>query len=359
MHTAAFCTVITRDHLANAKVLADRLRLFHDEPLYVLCVDELEGRVDTAQLPFHVIALDDVLPVDRKDMKFFYTAFELCNALKPWLHRWILAHTSHDRWIYLDADVLPFGSFAEAFANLEFAGILLTPQALTPPPPSLITPIETGTLIYGVYNAGFMAIRRCAEATRFLEWHAERLATLCFRGWRDVFVDQLWLNLAPIYFEGVRDWRHPGANVAPWNFYERTLARTGGGFTVNGKPLIFAHLSNWRYDTPQDWAHGWALAPGSDATILTEISGRYRDALAAAGHAESRTWPYGFGTFFNGKTITLPMRRSWYERLTAGKAPAGSPCDHPEWFRGPQYVEWKKFAPLAVKRFLRRSMASH
>lgn len=359
MNSPAFCTVITRDHLARARVLADRLRLFHGEPLYVLCVDDIAGRIDTADLPFHLVTLEDVLPADRADMKFFYTAFELCNALKPWLHRWILTHTAYDRWIYLDADILPFASFAEAFELLDFANILLTPQALTPPAPALAATIETGTLVYGVYNAGFLGIRRSAETARFLDWHAERLAMLCFRRWRDVFVDQLWLNLVPVYFGGVRDWRHPGANVGPWNFYERTLARIGDGFTVNGKPLLFAHLSNWRFDAPQEWARGWALASGSDATILAEIGGLYRDALAAAGHEEFRAWPYEFGSFPNRRTITLPMRRHWYERLLAGKAPAGSPFDHPEWFRGPQYVEWKKFMPLSIKRYLRRATASN
>jgi hypothetical protein len=191
-----------------------------------------------------------------------------------------------------------------------------------------------------------------------VDWFADRLATLCFGGWQDVFVDQLWLNLAPVYFAGVRDWRHPGANVGNWNLYERILARDGVGFTVDGQPLLFAHMSNWRFDAPEDWTLGRPLAPGSDAGVVAEIGRRYRDALATAGYEESRTWPYGFGTCTDGRPITLPMRRAWYERVMAGTVPAGSPFDHPEWFRGPRYVEWKRYVPLSVKRFLHRSMTS-
>jgi hypothetical protein len=140
--------------------------------------------------------------------------------------------------------------------------------------------------------------------------------------------------------------------------YERILARDGVGFTVDGQPLLFAHMSNWRFDAPEDWTLGRPLAPGSDAGVVAEIGRRYRDALATAGYEESRTWPYGFGTCTDGRPITLPMRRAWYERVMAGTVPAGSPFDHPEWFRGPRYVEWKRYVPLSVKRFLHRSMTS-
>lgn len=358
MASSAFATVITRDHLAHARVLAERLRRHHAEPLYVLCIDDLASRADTSDLPFRLVTLDEVLPADRRAMKFFYTAFELCNAGRPLLHRWLLGNTPHDRWLYLDADVFPMGPLDEAFDRLEFASILLTPHALSPAAPEHARSVETTFLKYGVYNSGFLGLRRCAEAARFVEWLADRLATLAFNGWQDVYVDQLWLNLAPVYFDGVKDWRHPGANVANWNFHERAVVRTGDDCTVNGRPLLFAHMSNWRFDAPADWTLGRPLAPGTDAGAIAWIGGRYRDALAAAGHEECRTWPYGFGTFTGGGPITLPMRRGWYGRCMAGSVPAGSPFDHPEWFRGPRYVDWKRFIPLSVKRFLHRSMSS-
>jgi len=357
MNSAAFATIITRDHLAHARVLAERLRAFHEEPLYVLCIDDLAGHAEASGLPFQVVSLAEVLPPQHRGMTFFYTAFELCNALKPWLLRWILATTTHGRCIYLDADVFPFASLADGLEELELASVLLTPHALSPPPaPAAV--LETTSLKYGVFNGGFVGVRACTEAMRFLDWQAARLTTLGFRGWRDVFVDQLWLNLAPVYFEGVKAWRHPGANVANWNLYERALSRAGDGYAVNGQPLVFAHMSNWRFDAPDDWTLGRPLAPGTDAALIAEIGRRYRDALAAAGYAESRRWPYGFGAFAGGRPITLPMRREWYERVMAGTAPAGSPFDHPEWFRGPRYVEWKRFVPLPVKRFIHKSITS-
>jgi len=358
MTSAAFATIITSDHLAQARVLADSLRRFHEEPIYALCVDDLPAHVDVASLPFRVVKLDDVLPAERRAMTFFYTAFELCSAVRPLLHRWLLDHTSHDRWLYLDADILPLAPCTEAFAELEFASLLLTPHVLSPPPVASARTLETLNLKYGVYNTGFLGVRRCTDAARCIDWLDSRLATLCFRGWQDVYVDQLWMNLAPVYFEGVRDWRHPGANVASWNLYERRLARTGAGLTANDRPLLFTHMSGWRFDAPEDWTLGRPLAPGTDPSILAEIGRDYRDALAAAGHEECRRRPYGHATFTNGRPVTPPMRRAWYERVMAGTAPAGSPFDHPEWFRGPQYVDWRRYVPLSVKRFLARSITS-
>jgi hypothetical protein len=353
MASAAFATVITRDHLAHARVLAERLRRFHDEPLYVLCIDDMSMHVDVAGLPFRLLTLDDVLPADRRNMVFFYSAFELCNALRPWLHRWLLEVTAHDRWVYLDADIMPWGPLDEAWKELDFASVLLTPHALSPPPPEHVE-LERINLRFGVYNSGFLGVRRCAEAARFIDWFADRLSTLCFSDWQDVFVDQLWLNFAPGYFADAKEWRHPGANIANWNYYERSIGRVGDGYTANGRPLLFTHMSSWAYETPETWAYGRPVAAEADRDILAEIGATYRDALAAAGHEVCRTWTYGFATFTDGHPITRPMRRGWYARCTGGTAPEGSPFDHPEWFRGPRYVDWRRCVPLPVKRLLRR-----
>lgn len=352
MSSAAFATVITRDHLAHARVLAERLGRCHDEPLYVVCIDDLPTHVDAAGLPFRLVTLDEVLPPDRRSMTFYYSAFELCCAVRPLLHRWLFDNTGHERWLYLDADILPCGSLADAWHELEFASVLLTPHALTPPPGGHVE-LETINLKYGIYNAGFVGIRRCTESGRFVDWLADRLATLCFSGWRDVFVDQLWLNFAPTYFGGVKDWRHPGANVANWNFYERGLGRSDAGYTANGRPLLFTHMSSWSYESPATWAEGRLVAAEADRVILADIGRSYREALAAAEHEVCRTWTYGFATFRDGRPVSRPMRRGWYERCTAGTAPAGSPFDHPEWFRGPRYVDWRHCVPASVKRFVR------
>lgn len=358
MASSAFATVATRDHLAHVRVLADRLQRHHAEPLYVLCVDESEGFFDPTRECFRVISLADVLPDEHRAMTFFYTPFELCNALKPFLQRWLFAHTEHERLLYLDADVFPTGPLDDGFAALDNAAILLSPHLLEPCPPAFAGVLETLCLRLGTFNGGCLGLRRSPEANRFLDWFAARTATHGFKGRNGMFVDQLWLNMVPAFFADVATWRHPGANVANWNLHERVLRRTDGGYSASGRPLLFAHMSNWRFESPGEWTLERPVAADTEPGIIAELGIAYRDALLAAGYEECRRWPYGYGTFAMGRPITEPMRRDYFDRLARGAADAGSPFDHPEWFHGPfRYVEWKRFVPLSIKRFLRNAVS--
>lgn len=358
MTARAFVSVATRDHLAHVRVLAERLRRHHGEPLYVLCVDDPAGHFDPGREQFRVVSLADVLPHGHRGMAFFYTAFELCNALKPFMSRWLFANTSVEKAIYLDADVFPFASLDDGFAALDNASILLSPHLLGPSPRGDADGQEALCLRFGVYNGGCLGLRRSPETTRFLEWFVSRAATRAFNGRHGLFTDQLWLNLVPAFFSGAATWRHPGANVANWNLHERALRRMRDGYAANDEPLLFVHMSNWQYDSPTDWTLGRAVATDTEPGVIMELGIAYRDALRLAGHEECRRWAYGFSTFTNGRVITEPMRVDYFERLARGTVGAESPFDHAEWFGGSlRYVEWKRFVPTSVKRFLRRAMS--
>ena len=283
---------------------------------------------------------------------------KLHQILKPFLLRWLFTNTDHDRLLFLDADLFPIGSLADGFTALDDATILPSPHLLDPCPAIDAVDVETLCLQVGTFNGGCLGLRRAPETDRFLDWFTALTARYAFMRRRGMYGEQLWLNLVPSFFPGVNVWRHPGTNVANWNLHERVLRRVDGDYTANGRPLLFTHMSGWRFDAPDDWTLGRPLAPGTDASIIPEIGRRYRDALAAAGLEECRRWPYGFGTFSSGGPITLPMRREWYQQVMAGVTSAASPFDHPEWFRGPRYVEWKRYVPLPVKRFLHKLIRS-
>jgi hypothetical protein len=358
MISGAFATIITRNYLAHARVLAGRLRRHHAEPLYVLCVDEPGGFFYPEREPFRVVRLADVLPAAQRGMTFFYTPFELCNALKPFLERWIFAHTEHDRLLALDADIFPTGPLDDSFAALDDASVLLSPHLLEPCPADLVGDLEMLCLRHGTFNGGCLGLRRSPETSRFLDWFVARTATHGFNRRHGTFVDQLWLTMVPAFFPDATTWRHPGANVANWNLHERVLRRADGGYTANGRPLLFAHMSNWRFDSPADWTLGRPVAPDTEPGIIADLGIAYRDALVAAGYEECHRWPYGFGTFTTGRPITQPMRHDYFDRLARGAVDGASPFEHPEWFRGPlRYVEWKRFVPLGIKRFLRNAMS--
>lgn len=66
------------------------------------------------------------------------------------------------------------------------------------------------------------------------------------------FVDQLWCNLAPLFFEKVYILKDYGYNMAPWNLHERRIKEINGEEYIlsNGEPLVFYHFSSFDYFRP-------------------------------------------------------------------------------------------------------------
>jgi hypothetical protein len=347
--TRCFATVITRSYLADARALAASIRRFHDDPIYVLCVDDPEGYFDPKAEPFTVLTLDDVLPPEDRPLVFYYTAFELCCACRAYLHQYLFQRTAHTAWAFLDSDIwvtAPLDPMFELLATPDVYG-LFTPHCLDPAPVALMEPVETSLQRFGIYNGGFLALKRTTEAHAFVQWFVPRLRSLCFFMDHEVYVDQLWMNFLPELFPGIHSWKHRGANVAYWNIHERILTQSGDVFRADGQPLLFAHFSRWSPERPHEFAWGRPLAKGTDATAVAALGEAYREALLAADYHRCRSWPYGHSRFRNGRAISKPMRRAFYDAWIQGQAAAGIPFDHPEWF-----PVWK--FPPDVKGMARR-----
>lgn len=351
----AFGTVITRNYLPYARALARSIRRFHDEPMYVVCVDEPDGFFDRASEPFTLLTANDLLPKEHRQLLFYYTPFEACNALRAYLHHYICTHTTHERWIYLDSDIYVTASLEPVFAAMDAPCTgLISPHCTQPSPAALMEPVETSLQKFGIYNSGFLALRRSDETKAFVAWFVERLRTLCFAMHRGVNVDQLWLNFVPEYFPSMPSWKHPGANVAYWNLHERRLTRGEGGYLSNGEQLLFVHFSRWRYENPDDWSFGRPLAQDTDRDVIRDLGIEYRDALQGCGYESSRSWGYGYAAFANGRPITTAMRRKYYDLLLTGQAPVGNPFEHPEWFPRKLDLSWiRRLIPQGLKTTMR------
>jgi len=296
-------------------------------------VDDPTGFIEPEKEPFHLLTLDDVLPPNEgRPFLFWYTAFELCNVGRAFLHRYLYEKTQLESWIYLDSDIQVLNSLHEAFEILDGKTGLITPHCLGPCQPFDAKPVETGLLKYGIFNSGFLGIRRCSEAQQFIEWFESRLFWFCFFLEEDVFVDQLWLNFLPVYFPGFHIWTHPGANVSYWNLHERVLKRSSDGITANNQNLLFIHFSQWKIEDPEDWTFGRPVLPQTDRSIIAETGRNYRQNLLDNQWEVCRPWPYGFSQFSNGTPIPLPLRRQYYEGFKKGQFQNGSPFENPDWF---------------------------
>jgi len=153
--------------------------------------------------------------------------------------------------IYFDPDIMVFSKFVEMDDNLTKYNVILTPHFTTPIEDDLL-PTEKHVFNTGVFNLGFVAMRRSAETARLLQWWMKKLRYECILDLtRGYFVDQLWMNLAPAYFDKVLIEKAPGYNTAHWNLHERTISYKDEKYFVNDQPLVFYHFSHFSLKKPE------------------------------------------------------------------------------------------------------------
>ena len=332
MRRITACTVVTKSHLAYARALATSLAEYNpNSELFVLLADKVDGCFDPSSEPFHLIqieSLPDQVAIER--MSFYYTPFELSCALRGLLHEQMLTRTNASSWVFLDADIMVRGSLEPIFDQLDRTSILLNPHLSAPMHASLVEPHEINLLRSGVFNAGFLGLRRTDQTRAFIRWFKERLEVYCLDDLtaghpRRLFVDQLWLNLVPLFFDESALLLHPGANVAHWNLTRRTLGRDAASrVVVDGQPLLFVHFSGWDIANPSRVSR-YASVPVDGSPIWEELAAAYSERLLAGGYAESIRYPYAFGVFDNQRPITPSNRVRYYNDLVNGTAPEGSP----------------------------------
>ena len=251
-------TVCSNNYLGHAKTLGDSfVRLNPGVPFVIGLVDRQRPEIDYAALgPF------EILPVEALDIPSFdefwkrYDVLELNTAFRPFFFDHLFRRDSSDVVLYVDADVLMYDSADSILQELGDGMLLLTPHALTPVPdpgpriPQLGVPgfMEAAFLRYGLYNLGFLAVADVCGRQEFIEWWKARTARWGYaRPTVGLYVDQLWMSLAPVLFEGVRLSRNPGLNMAYWNLHERRLTVDGGGLRLVNQvhPLVFFHFSGF------------------------------------------------------------------------------------------------------------------
>jgi hypothetical protein len=345
----AYCTIITKSHLAYARTLATTLETYNPQnKLYVLLADRVDGYIDANKEPFHLISLKDLTDQEDIDqMCFYYTPSELCFCLRAWLHEYMFQKTIFKKWVYLDSDIIVCHSLKKISDRLDDISIMISPHLISIDPPrsinvKAIRKLESYLLRNGgIYNGGFLALRETKESKAFIDWFKCHLKMYGFDDRPMQSGDQFWLTCVPLYFREVSVLRDPGANLAYWNLFERTIERDRSGeIKVNDKPLLFFHFAGFdmnapnkitRYVIPQ----GLKIIPGP----IEELAKDYHRLLIDNGYEETINYPYAFAKFNNGKTITPLMRRVYFEMVFSDKSLKGSPFEQYEYFRSRMHLQ--------------------
>ncbi len=102
-------TIVAKNYLPFARVLADSLRRWHPEiPFYVALVDEPEGLFDPEGERFRILELRELGIPRLRDFCFRYTRREAVSAVKPCVLRTLL-DMGHESVLFLDADMQVLG----------------------------------------------------------------------------------------------------------------------------------------------------------------------------------------------------------------------------------------------------------
>jgi glycosyltransferase involved in cell wall biosynthesis len=315
------CTIVARNYLAAARVLAGSF-LAHNPGgvCWALIVDDLEQEVDGADEPFTVVRPAE-LGIERwHQMVAGYSVLELSTAVKPWLLRHLLHEQGTDRVAYLDPDIQVFSSLQDVDDLLTEHAVVVTPHLTDPMPRDDRSPAETDILVSGSFNLGFAGFAAGEQVDALLDWWAERLATDCLVApERGFFVDQRWMDLAPGLIPSLHVLRDPGYNVAYWNLATRDVRREEDGYTVNGAPLRFFHFSGYDPARPAELSKHQNRISLRDRPLLAELCDGYARALAEAGHEQSRTRPYAFGSLSDGTRLDAAARSVYRAAAAAGE----------------------------------------
>jgi hypothetical protein len=308
----AACTIVSLNYLPYARTLCASYLSFHpDHKFYVLLVDRLPEGFDVSQESFELVLVEDLGIPGFESIAFKYGLLELNTTVKPTFLKTILAR-GVDQIIYLDPDILICSALDPVYEAVTASAIVLTPHSTSPNEAGAYS--EMLLLVDGVFNLGFIAVSKTAEAERFLEWWEHRCLTLGYsERWAGLFVDQKWINLVPCYFESVKILKHPGCNVAYWNLHERRLEQTENkSWIVNGSvPLIFFHFSGISVDGGNRISKHTEQFDLASRPDLAPLYADYREKLIRNGIQDFSRYRYAFGYFDNGDLVTKLQRAAF------------------------------------------------
>lgn len=283
--TLAF-TICSVNYLAQARTLGDSLRQTNPDWQFVIgLVDRLEG--DTAlplalYPPYPMLEVDKIGIPDFAGMCARYDITELNTAVKPFFIDYFYETKPElGAVIYFDPDIIIFQPLTRLSESLKIHSLVLTPHCCSPNPDWLL-PNDQTHLNTGIFNLGFIGLCNNAEARQFVRWWKKHLVTECrIDLCAGLFVDQFWVNYAPVYWENVLIEKHLGYNVAYWNLHERFFSqRSDGTWLVNGADEVqFFHYSGYGIDKPDSvskYQTRYTFAQRPDAWPLFDL---YRQRL--------------------------------------------------------------------------------
>jgi glycosyltransferase involved in cell wall biosynthesis len=350
------CTIVARNYLAYARVLAESfLAQDPDGECVVLLIDDVRAQVDDAKEPFRVLRPSE-LDIDRfEGMAAMYDVTELATAVKPWLLQHLLANGDGAPIAYFDPDICFYAPIDEIQPLATEHELVLIPHITAPLPDDGEQPGELDLLASGMYNLGFVAMGASARTNELLKWWQERLRYSCVIDHAlGYFVDQRWFDLVANTFAGTAVLRDPGMNVAYWNLHERTIERdVDQTWLANGRPLRFFHFSGFDPDEPHLLSKHQTRTRLSDHPNLARLCAEFSQEVRAHRDPNESGVPYAWDRLGDGRRWDRRLRRLYREgeQDNAFRLSPFDPEGAQEFFDWLNETPVKVATPIPVSRF--------
>jgi hypothetical protein len=312
--TCAF-TICAKNYIGLARALERSVREHNPDVDFIIFVADVFGGSRPSSLPENVLFARDVCGIasaDWRDMTFKYDIVEFCTSIKPFCMRYLFGH-GYELVMYFDPDILVFAPLTPLFESLERHVVVVTPHRI-----DINTDIASRG---GIYNLGFLALRRGASAERLLAWWGARMRNhASVDPMRGLFTDQKWMDHLPLVLANDELFvsRHPGLNYAPWNFDEREAVKRRGQFFVRFKnpecggelPLVFLHYSAFKYNeiSQGNYRHKGIPMANREAALI-ELIRMYGEKIAESDFLKYHDLPYSYDAFSDGTPIQYNHRR--------------------------------------------------
>lgn len=279
--TKIIFTICSNNYLAQAKTLGDSiLKQNPDYNFIIFLCDKKNSKIDYSFLkPHQIIEVYEIGIKNFNEMVSKYNIIELNTSIKPFAFYYLFKTYKDAEYVmYFDPDTYVFNKLKAVEEELKDNSILLTPHIYTPIEFDGETPTENTFTQNGIYNLGFLALRKNEEIYKLIDWWMRRLEINCYNNPKEgIFVDQLPMNFAPIFFKNVKISENWGLNMAPWNLHERTLTMKDDKYYVNDKfPLIFYHFSNYNPNNPDLLSTHYTRVTFENNNILKKAYDTYK-----------------------------------------------------------------------------------
>jgi hypothetical protein len=315
--TLAF-TICSNNYISQAKALADSVKKHSPNVIFYICLtdrfEHIPVKYRSTYEPYNILEVKDLGISNFDWMNSNYDIIEFNTAVKPYCFQYLFSkHKEATKLIFLDPDIVVYNSLTSVENKLALYNIILTPHLTQPIEDNRhkFTIHEHDILNHGIFNLGFVAINSSSESKRFIDWWADRLAEQCKHDLcNGLFVDQLWCNLVPCYFQKVLIDKDLGMNMAYWNLQERVINKVNGQYVVNNTDsLLFFHFSTFSPEIENNIAAKQNRYRLSDRKDLQELYRNYEETVKLNHFYELKGLKCQYGR------IPKPVKR--YKRVRA------------------------------------------